>query len=678
MAIRNVSKGPVATPAKTTGGPPVETSSSETVQQILIDLGFSVGKAGADGIWGANSRAAMKKAAPAAGGIYLKSVRKAKSVVISPKGLTILLAGIRAIKKKKSVPSVASTIPGWIFTKSLQLTLKNLGYLSADQVDGKFGSITKAALEKAAREFGFTYSSSRPVFNLEGVVLNPLSVYLQLVDASAKGKTAPKPAAPKPKPAVKVAKPSVPLKKVKVLNLQKVLNKLGAKLKKDGLYGPKTARAYSKIAKSRKLNSSIRRVSGKVAKIASDSWMKLKAAAKPTVKLPKPEGAEWRGLVPGSTVEKPVIELQRILRKLGWRARTIALDKKYGPKTAGAWEQSSKTRNLDGRSWKVTLYKARVIAKTYDALKKEVSKPKKPTPAPKEKPKKAGLPGRGYASRDVQVLLIELKALPKGADDNIWGPKSRGGLKAAAISHGFRYISSTGYSGKKMVRVNPGDLIPKLQGVLTALRKKEAVDAAKEAKAEAQAKKAAAAEAEKRRREEAARAEAARLKREAAEKKAKRQKRKAKKKAKEARLAAEKAAQTKKEADRREAERKQKEAAAAQKRSEEEIARAKEEQRKAAAQEAKADSASKQADTAKQDYRDAAQDAADTTGQAREAYQEAKQQEATEEVEKAKPIKAAVGIPPMMFAIGGVLALGLAMMMGKKGGGPPAEWFEEE
>ena len=648
---------------------------------------------------------------------------------------------------------------GWIFTKSLQLTLSNLGYMAKDQADGKFGPKTKAALEKAVGALGIPYKSSRAVFNLQGVVLNPLSAYLGLVEASAKGKAAPKPAAKPPEPAAKppakptpakiqmakasvldlqkivvalgskikkdglygpktagawqveakkrglnttikrvtgkqasvalvtfnalkkaaTAKPAAPTVttvKVKVLDIQKVLNRLGAGLKTDGLYGPKTAGAFQKIARSRNLNGAIKRVSGKVALIPSSTWSKLKSEPSAAKPVPPPaKKAEWEKLPAGTTVEKPIIELQRILYKLG---NKLKLDGLYGPKTAGAWKQSAEKLGLNGKIWRVTGKKARVMAKAFKTMNAEAYKPKKPTPAPAPKPKPAGQPGQGYSSKEVQTLLVELGYKIKA--DNIWGKKSRGALKSAAAKHGFRYLSSSGYSTKSsMVRVNPGYLIPKLQGILTARRKQEAVDAAKKSKAEAEAKKKAAAAAEKRRFNEAAKAEAARKKREAAETEAKKKKAAATKKEEEALRAAEKARQTKKEADRKEAARKQKEAQEAEAAAQAEIARAKEQQRIAAAQEAAAEVASKQADVAKQEARESKQDVNVTIHAGREAVQEARQQEASPEVQKAPMVKAAA-VPGamMMLVVGGVVALAAAVMMGKKGGGPPAEWFEDE
>lgn len=59
---------------------------------------------------------------------------------------------------------------------------------------------------------------------------------------------------------------------VSVANVQKILNQRGAKLKQDGLYGPKTASAWSKIAKSKGLPDKIARASGTTAKVMTQTY----------------------------------------------------------------------------------------------------------------------------------------------------------------------------------------------------------------------------------------------------------------------------------------------------------------------------------------------------------------------------------------------------------------------
>lgn len=59
---------------------------------------------------------------------------------------------------------------------------------------------------------------------------------------------------------------------VPVANLQKILAQRGYKLVQDGLYGPKTAAAWTKAAKSKGLPSNIARASGTTAKVATRAY----------------------------------------------------------------------------------------------------------------------------------------------------------------------------------------------------------------------------------------------------------------------------------------------------------------------------------------------------------------------------------------------------------------------
>lgn len=59
---------------------------------------------------------------------------------------------------------------------------------------------------------------------------------------------------------------------VPVANLQKILAQRGYKLVQDGLYGPKTAAAWAKAAKSKGLPSNIARASGTTAKVAARAY----------------------------------------------------------------------------------------------------------------------------------------------------------------------------------------------------------------------------------------------------------------------------------------------------------------------------------------------------------------------------------------------------------------------
>lgn len=68
---------------------------------------------------------------------------------------------------------------------------------------------------------------------------------------------------------------------VSVLEVQKILNARGAKLKQDGLYGPKTAAAWQAAAKKKTLPPAISRVGPKIAKVVTKTYDTLKVPAIP-------------------------------------------------------------------------------------------------------------------------------------------------------------------------------------------------------------------------------------------------------------------------------------------------------------------------------------------------------------------------------------------------------------
>lgn len=68
---------------------------------------------------------------------------------------------------------------------------------------------------------------------------------------------------------------AAPTTSVPVANLQQILNGRGAKLVRDGLYGPKTAAAWTKAAKAKGLPPTIARVGPKTAKVVSRTYESL-------------------------------------------------------------------------------------------------------------------------------------------------------------------------------------------------------------------------------------------------------------------------------------------------------------------------------------------------------------------------------------------------------------------
>jgi outer membrane biosynthesis protein TonB len=75
--------------------------------------------------------------------------------------------------------------------------------------------------------------------------------------------------------------PGAPQKTVTVRDLQTVLNARGAKLTRDGLYGPKTASAWSSLAKRKGLPPTISRVSPKIARVVMHTYDALSVPAIP-------------------------------------------------------------------------------------------------------------------------------------------------------------------------------------------------------------------------------------------------------------------------------------------------------------------------------------------------------------------------------------------------------------
>lgn len=87
------------------------------------------------------------------------------------------------------------------------------------------------------------------------------------------------------KPIVVTAKPSTPAflqynpeSDVAVSSLQTIINRLGGKVARDGVYGPITAAAWSALAKKRGLQPNIARVSTKIARVATQTFGTLQDA----------------------------------------------------------------------------------------------------------------------------------------------------------------------------------------------------------------------------------------------------------------------------------------------------------------------------------------------------------------------------------------------------------------
>lgn len=96
---------------------------------------------------------------------------------------------------------------------------------------------------------------------------------------SATSTARPKPAAARP--AVPRIVPGLMTSTLPVMRLQQALNARGAKLVPDGLYGPKTAAAWSKMATSKGLPGLIKRKAPTLADVATHTYDALSIPAIP-------------------------------------------------------------------------------------------------------------------------------------------------------------------------------------------------------------------------------------------------------------------------------------------------------------------------------------------------------------------------------------------------------------
>jgi hypothetical protein len=74
---------------------------------------------------------------------------------------------------------------------------------------------------------------------------------------------------------MKAGPPAPSQTSVSVSSLQAILARKGYPIKKDGLYGPKTASAWQSLADKSALNPMIARVGPKVARVTKDTYTKL-------------------------------------------------------------------------------------------------------------------------------------------------------------------------------------------------------------------------------------------------------------------------------------------------------------------------------------------------------------------------------------------------------------------
>ena len=168
----------------------------------------------------------------------------------------------------------------------LQNILHGLGYTKKKIVpDGLYGPATKAAWQASAVKRNLHSIFER----VDGrtAAVDP-QTYVRLDAASRQPK-------PKPKPLLPVAPAAEPGTVVKsVAALQALLYGIGWTKKKiipDGLYGPKTKGAWATSAKTRKLDQKFERVTGKTARVATETYERFLADARKERKAPAPAPA---------------------------------------------------------------------------------------------------------------------------------------------------------------------------------------------------------------------------------------------------------------------------------------------------------------------------------------------------------------------------------------------------
>jgi len=328
-----------------------------------------------------------------------------------------------------AAPSVQASRAGLLSVniKPLQVMLNRLGERVAE--DGSYGPATKAAWQRQARRlqqdgvFDRASSSSVWILPATNTAITQAFIAVGAVAATAPAPRAPAPTARRaaaptaarraaaPTAARRAAAPTAarpvaaaPLPSGAVIKsvaeLQKLLFGVGwtaKKLKQDGLYGTQTKTAWGISAKLRGLPQVFERVDGKTAQVSDATYTKILAdqaapatvaAAAAAVRAPT---AGPSAPVPATPVvatpqtasaTRPVLEIQKLLQAIGWRARSVPVNGKFDANVAKAWAESTKRRGLNPSIVRIDARTAKVSAAAFDAISAEVTG-KKPEVPPK-------------------------------------------------------------------------------------------------------------------------------------------------------------------------------------------------------------------------------------------------------------------------------------------------------
>lgn len=227
-------------------------------------------------------------------------------------------------------------------------------------------------------------------------------------------------------------------------DLYTILYSLGwttKKLPKSSVYTAALAKSWATSATTRKLNTVLQPTAYADSVLVDPKTLAaLQADARSNIVQKGAPAAEK--VVPG-TVTKPVLELQNLLYGVGWTAKKLARDGKYGPQTKNAWGVSAKLRKLPVLFERVDGQTARVSQATYDKIAADAKvSPAAPVSTPAAAPvaTKSTIPAADTTDKsvaDVQNVLIRLgwrsTTIPRpGAKDfGLFGPKTQGAWESS-------------------------------------------------------------------------------------------------------------------------------------------------------------------------------------------------------------------------------------------------------
>ena len=258
------------------------------------------------------------------------------------------------------------------------------------------------------------------------------------------------------------------------------------KLPKAAVYTPTLAKAWGISATTRKLNPVMQPTAYADSVLVDPTTLaSIQTEVKKKAVMPgapaKEKAAQQTPVAKevAGTLVRSVAELQKLLYGVGWTAKKLSQDGKYGPQTKKAWGVSAKLRKLPEMFDRVDGANARVSQSTYDKIVADAAMgPVAPAPAPIPAP---GDPGGGGAPvapptaadmidksvADIQNLLIKLgwkaSTIPrKGAKDfGLYGPKTKGAWES---STGTRKLDPTFVRvDSKTARINARSYVAMLE-----------------------------------------------------------------------------------------------------------------------------------------------------------------------------------------------------------------------